>query len=74
MFKKELLKSIKTEKRNQLTEIEAKKWLQAAGIIKVVETVEARSKKEAVEISKNLGFPVVLKVLSPDIIHKSDSG
>lgn len=74
MFKKELLKSIKTEKRNQLTEIEAKKWLQESGIIKVVETVEARSKKEAVEISKNLGFPVVLKVLSPDITHKSDSG
>ncbi len=74
MFKKELLKSIKTEKRNHLTETEAKKWLQEAGIIKVVETVEARSKKEAVEVSKKLGFPVVLKVLSPDIIHKSDSG
>lgn len=62
------------EKRNHLTEIEAKKWLQEAGIIKVVETVEARSKKEAVEISKNLGFPVVLKVLSPAISHKSDVG
>ena len=74
MFKNELLKNIKTEKRNHLTETEAKKWLEEAGIIKVVETVEARSKKEAVEASKKLGFPVVLKVLSPDIIHKSDSG
>lgn len=74
MFKEELLKSMKTENRSHLTEIEAKKWFQDAGIIKVVETVEARSKKEAVEISKKIGFPVVLKVLSPDIIHKSDVG
>lgn len=74
MFKEELLKSTKKEKRSNLTETEAKKWLQEAGIIKIVETVEARSKKEAVEIGKKLGFPVVLKVLSPDIIHKSDAG
>lgn len=74
MFKEELLRTITTEKRTNLTEIEAKKWLQEAGIIKVVETVEARSKKEAVETSKKLGFPVVLKVLSPEISHKSDAG
>ena len=74
MFKEELLKNVKAQKRNNLTEIEAKKWLQEAGIIKVVQTEEARSKKEAVEISKNMGFPVVLKVLAPAIIHKSDIG
>ncbi len=74
MFKEELLTTIRTEKRNTLTEVEAKRWLQEAGIVKVVETVEAKSKKEAIEVSKKLGFPVVLKVLSPDISHKSDVG
>lgn len=72
--KEELLKNIRAEKRSYLTEVEAKKWLGEAGIIKVVETVEARSKKDALLISKRLGFPVVLKVLSPDITHKSDVG
>jgi acyl-CoA synthetase (NDP forming) len=34
----------------------------------------AASKEGAVSISKELGFPVVLKIASPDIIHKSDAG
>lgn len=39
-----------------------------------METRLARTKKEAIAISRELGFPVVLKIASPDIIHKSDSG
>ncbi len=34
----------------------------------------AKTEKEAVEIPEKAGFPVVLKVVSPDIIHKSDAG
>lgn len=56
-----------------LTEIEAKELMKKAGI-PVVETVLARSKSEAISIARDLGFPVVLKVLSPDISHKSDIG
>ena len=56
-----------------LTEFEAKEILRRSGI-PVVETRLARTKAEAISISRALGFPVVLKVASPDIIHKSDSG
>jgi acyl-CoA synthetase (NDP forming) len=56
-----------------LTEVESKELLKKAGI-PVVEARLARSKKEAISISKEMGFPVVLKISSPDVVHKSDSG
>lgn len=34
----------------------------------------AKNDQEAVELAENLGFPVVMKIVSPDIIHKTDSG
>jgi acyl-CoA synthetase (NDP forming) len=61
------------KEQNLLTEVESKELLKKAGI-PVVEAALARSKKEAVSISKEVGFPVVLKISSPDVIHKSDSG
>jgi acyl-CoA synthetase (NDP forming) len=61
------------KEQNLLTEVESKELLKKAGI-PVVEAALARSKKEAVAISKEVGFPVVLKISSPDVIHKSDSG
>ena len=59
--------------QNLLTEVESKELLKEAGI-PVVEAKLARSKKEAIAISKEMGFPVVLKISSPDVVHKSDSG
>ena len=59
--------------QNVLTEVESKELLKKAGI-PVVETRLAKSKKEAISISKELGFPVVLKIISPDVVHKSDAG
>jgi acyl-CoA synthetase (NDP forming) len=59
--------------QNLLTETESKELLKKAGI-PVVETKLAQSKKEAISISKKVGFPVVLKISSPDVVHKSDSG
>jgi len=56
-----------------LTEVEAKGLLRKAGI-PVIETRLARTKKEAISLSKEIGFPVVMKIVSPDIVHKSDIG
>jgi acetyltransferase len=59
--------------RDLLTEPEAKTVLAAYGI-PVVQTRIAGSAAEAVTAAGSLGFPVALKILSPDISHKSDVG
>lgn len=56
-----------------LTEVESKEMLGAARI-PVVETRLARNMKGAVAISRELGYPVALKVMSEDVVHKSDAG
>lgn len=61
------------ERRTLLTEVESKALVAAAGI-PVVETYLAHSRKEALDLASRLGFPVVLKVTSLDIAHKSDLG
>ena len=61
------------EGRTQLTEIEAKELIRKAGI-PAVETELARSQAEAKSIAQRLGFPVVMKIVSPDVVHKSDAG
>ena len=73
MMKDEILARARNERRKQLTEIESKELLKKAGI-PVIEAKLARTKKEAVALSKKIGFPVVLKIISPDVTHKSDSG
>ncbi len=73
MSKAEILATARREKRTLLTEIESKELLKAAKI-PVVDTRLATSKKEAVEIATKMGFPVVMKIVSPDISHKSDVG
>ena len=73
MTKNEILSQARKQRRTQLTEIESKELLKEAGI-PVVDAKLARTKKEAVSLSKGAGFPVVLKVMSADVIHKSDSG
>lgn len=73
MTKMSIIEQARQEKRTQLTEVESKDLLKTAGI-PVVETRLARTKAEAISLSRQIGFPVVLKIVSPDVIHKSDSG
>jgi len=68
-----VLQSIRSAGRTVLTEIESKKILKQYGI-PVVETCPARSPDEAAAIAKTLGFPVVLKVYSETVTHKTDVG
>jgi acyl-CoA synthetase (NDP forming) len=73
MGKVSIIDQAKKEGRSVLTEFESKRILKEAGI-SVVETRLAKTAKEAVSLSQKMGFPVALKVNSPDIVHKSDSG
>jgi acetyltransferase len=68
-----LLAQALREGREWLDEEQAKTLLQAYGI-PVVETRRARDAEEAVLAAMQIGFPVVLKILSPQIVHKSDVG
>ncbi len=61
------------EKRKILNEMESKALL-AAFHIPVAQTMVARSPNEALLIAQQLGFPVAMKINSPDITHKSDTG
>ncbi len=61
------------EQRVVLTEPEAAEVLSAWGIPQPRETLVA-TETEAVEAARGLGFPVVLKLCSPDILRKSDVG
>jgi acyl-CoA synthetase (NDP forming) len=72
MGKYSIFNQVKKEGRSILTEYESKRILKQVGI-SVVETKLAKTQKEAVSFSQKIGFPVVLKIASPDVIHKSDS-
>ncbi|MBN2318124.1 MAG: acetate--CoA ligase family protein [Acidobacteria bacterium] len=56
-----------------MDEIQCKKVLKSAGI-KVTLPVLAASKKEAVAAADRMGYPVAMKIVSPQITHKSDIG
>ena len=63
------------EGRDMLDELEAKALLAAYGIPVVPTRVDGRAQAEAAAAAaRELGFPVALKILSPDISHKSDVG
>ena len=68
-----ILKKIKNEGRDYVTEVEAKAILEAYRI-PVAKTMLAKTKEEAEELSKNMKYPLVAKIVSPQVIHKSDVG
>ena len=61
-------------RREWLTETEAKSVLQACGIPVVATLVTATTAQAAVAAARSIGYPVALKILSPQITHKSDVG
>ncbi|MEM1680050.1 MAG: acetate--CoA ligase family protein [Sulfolobales archaeon] len=68
-----IINNAKEEGRYKLLEHEAYDILRVYGL-PVPNAGLARSAEEAVKLSESVGYPVVLKVVSPDIVHKSDVG
>lgn len=73
MSKSQIIDNVRRQGRTLLSETESKQILKDAGINTTVIKL-ASSEREALDISRQIGFPVVLKIASPDITHKSDAG
>lgn len=69
----EIIEKARNEGRVVLTETESKQLLRSLGI-PTTQMKLATSEQEAVALSREIGYPCVLKVSSPDITHKSDAG
>ncbi|GAA2303883.1 MULTISPECIES: acetate--CoA ligase family protein [Streptomyces] len=68
-----VLDAARAEGRTALTAPEGKRITDAYGIPTPAEGL-AESADEAVALADRIGFPVVLKIVSPDILHKTDAG
>ncbi len=68
-----ILEEVKKEGRNFLLAGEAREVMNLAGIT-IPKSKVAKTVKDAVQFADEIGYPVVLKVVSKDIIHKSDAG
>jgi acetyltransferase len=69
----DIFESVKEEKREHLRESEVYEMLNAYGFLQP-RSLLARTSEEAVAAAKGIGYPVVMKIVSPQVIHKSDIG
>ena len=70
---RELFRRVRAEGRISIGDAEAWTVLTAYGL-SVPQSRMARTPDEAVELAAEIGYPVVLKIASPDILHKTDVG
>jgi acetyl coenzyme A synthetase (ADP forming)-like protein len=70
---RKILDAVKADKRSSLTAPEGKLVCDAYGIPVPKEGV-AKSAADAVKLATDMGFPVVMKIVSPDILHKTEAG
>src|SRR6201747_513734 len=70
---RKILDAVRADKRSSLTAPEGKLVCDAYGIPVPKEGV-AKSAAEAVKLATGMGFPVVMKIVSPDILHKTEAG
>jgi acetyl coenzyme A synthetase (ADP forming)-like protein len=68
-----ILQKAKGEKRTFLPEPEAQGVLKAYGF-PVLKFKLSKNREECLEAAKEVGYPVVLKIVSPDVVHKVDVG
>jgi len=70
---KKLFKKVAGESRHNLLETESRDLLSEYGV-SLPDAALAKTPAEAVEAADRLGYPLAMKIVSPDIIHKSDAG
>jgi acyl-CoA synthetase (NDP forming) len=70
---KAIFKKAKEEKRPNLLETESRDLLEEYGI-PLPEAELANDSERAIEIAEKISYPLAMKIVSPDIIHKSDAG
>ena len=70
---KKIFDKVKKEKRPNLLEEEGQQVLKAYGL-PLPQSALAKTEADAIKIAKQIGYPVVMKIASPQIIHKSDAG
>jgi acyl-CoA synthetase (NDP forming) len=70
---KEIIEGVKREGRSYVMEHEAKQMLSLWGIGTTREKL-CKTSQEALKAAEEIGYPVVLKIASPEIIHKTDAG
>src|SRR5438132_10224554 len=70
---RKILDAVKADKRTSLTAPEGKLVCDAYGIPVPKEGV-ATSAADAAKLATGMGFPVVLKIVSPEILHKTEAG
>ncbi len=70
---RQVIDMVRADGRTAMTESEAKTVFSAYGL-PVAATHLAKTEDEAVAMANRIGFPVVMKIMSPEIVHKSDAG
>ena len=70
---KSIFDKVKTEGRSNLLEDEGREILDAYGF-PLPQSIVATTEDEAVDAANKIGYPIVMKISSPQIVHKSDAG
>ena len=68
-----VFEKVKEEGRKNLLEEEGQEVLRTYGF-PIPKSILAKKDKEAIQAAKKIGYPIVMKIVSPQIIHKSDAG
>jgi acetate---CoA ligase (ADP-forming) len=70
---RDLFAKVRSEGRVSIADFESRQIMTAYGL-PIPQSELAETPEEAIEIARKIGYPVVLKIASPDILHKTDVG
>lgn len=70
---RKVISAAREDDRGALTEIESKQVFAAYGL-PTTQTYLAKTEDDAIRLAHKVGYPIVMKIVSPEILHKSDAG